>query len=95
MTDPRDPSDPMTDPTAGWTTPPSKPASRVIGPRPSGDARGPSVLFGLILVAVGLWFFAEQTLGLDLPELRWRQLWPLILIVVGAWVLLGARRGSR
>ncbi|MGK2851439.1 MAG: LiaI-LiaF-like domain-containing protein, partial [Candidatus Limnocylindrales bacterium] len=63
--------------------------------RRSDDGRGPSIVFGLILLAIGLWFFAEHTLGLDLPNLRWSQLWPLILIVVGVWVLFGARRRAR
>jgi len=53
------------------------------------------MIFGLILLAVGLWFFAEHTLGLDLPTVRWSQLWPLILIFVGVWVLFGARRRAR
>ena len=35
-----------------------------------------SIIFGVILVAVGLWFFADQTLGLDMPRLRWSELWP-------------------
>jgi hypothetical protein len=50
-------------------------------------------VFGLILIAVGLWFLAEVTLGLDLPTIRWGQLWPLILIVVGALILYGSRLG--
>lgn len=61
-------------------------------PERTREGRGPSLLFGLILLAVGLWFFADQTLGLDLPTLRWSQLWPVILIIIGAWVLFGARR---
>jgi len=49
-----------------------------------------------VLLALGLWFFAQDTLGLELPSLRWNQLWPIILIVIGAWVLMGAvRRGPR
>jgi hypothetical protein len=53
-------------------------------------------VFGLIVLGVGLWFFAERTLELDMPDVRWGQLWPLILIAIGAWVLLGSlRRGGR
>lgn len=77
----------------GWTTPP--PAQAWHPDRRSHDGRGPSIVFGVILLAVGLWFFAEHTLGLDLPTLRWSQLWPLIIIVVGVWVLFGARRRAR
>jgi len=44
---------------------------------------------------VGLWFFADQTLGLDMPQLRWSQLWPLFLIGLGIWIALGSMRRSR
>lgn len=58
--------------------------------------RAASVVFGLVLLAVGLWFFAEQTLGLDLPAIRWSQFWPVIIIGLGVWIVLGSmRRGSR
>ncbi|MEO5884400.1 MAG: DUF5668 domain-containing protein [Candidatus Limnocylindrales bacterium] len=53
------------------------------------------MIVGIVLVTVGAWFFAEHTLGLDLPAIRWSQLWPVILIVVGLWVVFGSRRGSR
>lgn len=88
---PAEPSTPVSPP--AWTTP--SPAAPSWRPARADDGRGPSLIFGLLLVAVGLWFFAEQTLGLDLPTLRWSQLWPLILIVVGVWVLFGARRRTR
>jgi uncharacterized integral membrane protein len=54
-----------------------------------------TVVFGAILVVIGLWFFAERTLGLNLPRLSWGQLWPVILIGIGAWIVLrsfGRRR---
>jgi hypothetical protein len=74
-----------------------QPAS--IGWRPPADrggGRSASLIAGLILLAIGAWFFIDQTLGIDLPSIRWSQLWPLLLIGVGAWILLSAaRRGSR
>lgn len=91
--EPAAPSPPEPAPPPAWTTPP--PAAPTWKPARTDDGRGPSLVFGLILVAVGLWFFAEHTLGLDLPNLRWSQLWPVILIVIGAWVLFGARRRTR
>ena len=58
--------------------------------------RTASVLFGLVFLGLGLWFFADQTLGYELPRVRWSQLWPLVLVVIGLWVVLGSmRRGSR
>jgi hypothetical protein len=47
---------------------------------------------GLILLAIGLWFFADVTLGLSLPRVRWGDLWPLLLVGLGAWLLLGSMR---
>ena len=45
-------------------------------------------LWGLVLLGFGLWFFADVTLKLDLPSVRWSELWPVILIVLGAFVVL-------
>ena len=63
------------------------------GPRRGVDTG--TVVWGVILVTVGTWFFLDRTLGLDLPDIDWGQLWPVILIVVGAAVILqgvGRRR---
>ncbi len=58
--------------------------------------RTASILFGLVFLGLGLWFFVEHTLGYELPRIRWSQIWPVALIVIGLWVVLGAmRRGSR
>ncbi len=58
--------------------------------------RTASILFGLVFLGLGLWFFVEHTLGYELPRIRWSQLWPVVLIVIGLWVVLGSmRRGSR
>src|SRR5918994_421930 len=45
-------------------------------------------VWGLLLVAVGAWFFAEFTLGIDLPAIPWRDVWPVGLIVIGLAVIL-------
>jgi hypothetical protein len=64
--------------------------------RDTDHGRTASILFGLVILGFGLWFFAEYTLGYDLPNIRWSQLWPVLLIVIGVWVVLGSmRRGSR
>jgi cell wall-active antibiotic response 4TMS protein YvqF len=52
-------------------------------------------IWGLLLIAVGLWFFADVTLGLDMPSIPWRDAWPVGLIVIGLVVVLrglGRRR---
>lgn len=87
--------------------PPTEPQPPAVAPAPSAPpswhtpdrgspGRAGSIILGLILLAIGLWFFAEQTLGLNLPSLQWGQLWPLVLIAIGGWILLAqVRRGSR
>jgi hypothetical protein len=45
-------------------------------------------IWGLVLLAFGLWFFADVTLRLDLPNVRWNEVWPLILIVAGGLVVV-------
>ncbi len=63
-------------------------------PPPSDYGRNGGLIFGVILVVIGLWFFATTTLGLELPRLDWGQLWPVLLIGLGAWIVFGAM-GSR
>ena len=52
--------------------------------------------WGLILLAVGLWFFVEVTLGYDMPAIPWRDVWPLGLIAIGLFVIVRGltRRGT-
>jgi TRAP-type C4-dicarboxylate transport system permease small subunit len=54
-----------------------------------------AVVWGLILIVVGGWFFLDQTLGFEMPDLDWSAIWPIGLIVIGAAVILqglGRRR---
>ncbi len=48
--------------------------------------------WGVVLIAVGSWFFAKTTLGLDLPRIPWSELWPLALIGLGGLIVLRAAR---
>jgi hypothetical protein len=79
--------------------PPPEPPPPVAPPPRRGErdrGRSVSVLFGLVILGLGLWFFVEHTLGYQLPRIRWSQLWPVFLIVLGLWVVVGSmRRGSR
>ena len=63
--------------------------------RTNDGSRFLSLLIGIFLIAIGLWFFFERTLGFDMPDIRWSQLWPVILIVIGVVVLFGATRRDR
>lgn len=47
-----------------------------------------SRVWGLILLAVGVWFFADVTLGYDMPSIAWRDLWPVALIGIGLLVVV-------
>lgn len=57
-------------------------------PAVSGAFSAAGVTFGLVLLAIGAWFFADITLGMSLPAVPWRDLWPLALILVGLAVVL-------
>ena len=78
--------------------PPASPPLPPLAPPPTvqsrrGDpGRTGTIIFGLILVVIGLWFFADQTLGLEMPRLRISELWPVVLIVIGGWVLVSSMR---
>ncbi len=85
----------MTEPTLGGERPTAEPADwrRREGARRAVDTG--TVVWGLILIAVGTWFLLDHTLGFDMPDVRWGDLWPLILIVIGGAVILqglGRRR---
>jgi hypothetical protein len=56
---------------------------------PMDNGRTSSIIAGVILLAIGLWYFADRTLGLDLPRLNWNDLWPVALILLGAWIIAG------
>jgi len=80
-----DPNRPVTE----WREPPWIP------PRSARRDRGPSlasILVGLGFLAVGLYFFIDRTLGIDLPDIRWGSLWPLLLIALGIVIVAQAAR---
>jgi hypothetical protein len=83
---PPSPTAPPPPPPTSWAPPPG---------RRSDGGRWWSLVVGLVILGVGLWFFAERTLGIDMPDIRWSQLWPVVLIVIGVVVLVGAMRRDR
>ena len=72
------------------TPPPAIPPE----PTPAPPADGPrygSIIIGLVILGVGLWYFAERTLGLELPRLDADQLWPIVVIGFGIWLIVRPR----
>jgi Domain of unknown function (DUF5668) len=89
---------PPSEPTYGAVPPPAPPAASWGAPRHRDRGDGGRIwtlIVGLFVLGIGVWFFLERTLGIDLPTIRWSQFWPVILIVIGAAVLLGALRRER
>ncbi len=49
-----------------------------------------SITGGLILILLGVLFLADNLL----PAVRFRDYWPLILVAVGIWLIVKARRSA-
>lgn len=72
--------------------PPAMPPEPPFGPPPGEGRRYGSIIVGLVILAVGLWYFADRTLGLALPRLDADQLWPIIVIALGVWLVIRPHR---
>ena len=81
------PQVPPAAPTAAPEPPPSPPQPSWRPPT-ADRGRSASLIFGVLFLLIGGWFFATTTLGLDLPDLDWGQFWPVILIVIGLAIVL-------
>lgn len=104
MTNPTDPTtEPSASPQSGTAPPapppPAAPAStggwdgdRYAGRRRRRGADSMASFWGILLLAVGIWFFLRETLGISLPNIRWDAIWPIILIAIGVLVVF---RGLR
>ena len=91
--EPADPADAPTDSppadspkSTDWREPPWFP------PRDK-DRREPkaniaAIIVGLIILAAGVYFLFDRTLGVPMPPIRWGSLWPILLIVLGGIVLI-------
>jgi hypothetical protein len=81
VTEPAEPSPP--DRGVDWRPPRSR------------ESNVASMVVGLILLAIGVWYLLDQTLGIRMPRIDWSDIWPIFLIGIGAIVLIrSARRGS-
>ena len=49
------------------------------------DAGG--LIFGGILLIVGIYYLFQRTLGLDIPDLEWEQVWPVAVILLGGVII--------
>ncbi|HEX7472441.1 MAG TPA: DUF5668 domain-containing protein [Candidatus Limnocylindrales bacterium] len=55
-----------------------------------------AIVFGVLLLAVGIYYLLRNTLGFALPELDSDAIWPIIVIAIGASILFrswGEREG--
>jgi hypothetical protein len=54
------------------------------------------LIFGLVVLFVGVWFLFRNTLGFDLPELDGDMVWPILVVGLGLAILFNTgRRGSQ
>ena len=49
-----------------------------------------ALIFGAILLVVGAYYLLENTFGINMPEINWDQVWPILVIALGASVVLRA-----
>ena len=45
------------------------------------------IIFGGILLVVGIYYLFQQTLGFDIPDLNWDQIWPILVVLLGVVIL--------
>jgi len=56
-----------------------------------------ALIFGAILLLVGIYYLLVNTFGINLPDLNWDAIWPLAVIGLGVAVLaraVASRSGS-
>jgi hypothetical protein len=45
-------------------------------------------VIGLIVLAVGVYYLLDRTLGIAMPRIQWGSIWPIFLIILGGLILL-------
>ena len=46
------------------------------------------IVVGLVMIAIGAYYFLDRTLGIAMPRIQWGSLWPILLIVVGGLIIV-------
>lgn len=49
---------------------------------------GGRIIVGFALLAIGGYYFLRNTLGFDLGELDEQAVWPVLAVILGAWIVL-------
>ncbi len=52
------------------------------------------LVVGLIVILIGGYFVLDETFGIKMPDINWDQIWPLLIVAVGASILWNAWRRS-
>jgi len=73
-------------PTGQWTPPPGGPGPSWKGP----DTTNAGIVGGFVLVGIGIWFLVDQFVHID-----WQLVWPVVVILIGAGLIVAAMRRSR
>jgi hypothetical protein len=45
------------------------------------------VIFGLIILGVGAYYLLRNTFGIQIPEIDWDMLWPLLVVALGVGIV--------
>jgi hypothetical protein len=51
-----------------------------------------SMVVGIILLVIGVWYLLDQTLGIQMPRIDWGNFWPILLIAIGGIMLVRSAR---
>ena len=78
MTDPADPS--PTERGVDWRPPRSR------------ESNIASMVVGIILLVIGIWYLLDHTLGIQMPRIDWSDFWPILLIAIGGIMLVRSAR---
>ncbi len=49
-----------------------------------------AIIFGVLVLGVGIYYLLTNTFGLALPDLNWDMIWPIAVIALGVGIIWGA-----